>query len=170
MKQQILLSDTMLLAVGWQSFQNSNIFMFILHVHIKKKPQIYKERKRLTITSSKIFLSSSWPCLSARCSVSEPSMFFIRAAHVAPEHWSRWRARFFKPNLAAQWRSVGSSLAWVSGDTKNKRLNILLYLHCHKLTKYNLVLRITLRKLSRTSVNIRKHWQSLQWRHSFLFS
>lgn len=155
----MLLSDTMLLAVGRQSFQNSNIFMFILCVHIEKKLKIYKERERLTITSSKIFLSSSWPCLSARCSMSEPSMFFILAAQVAPEHWSRWRARFFKPNLAAQWRSVGSSLAWVSGDTWNKRSNILLYLHCHKIAKFNQVLRITLRKLSRTSVNVRKHWR-----------
>lgn len=165
----MLLSDAMFLAVGGQSFQNSNIFMSILCVHIEKKLQIYKERERLTITSSKIFLSSSWPCLSARCSMSEPSMFFILAAQAAPEHWSRWRARFFKPNLAAQWRSVGSSLAWVSGDTRNKRLNIL-YLHCHEIAKYNQVLRITPRKLSRTSVNVRKHWRSLQWRHSFLFS
>lgn len=165
----MLLSDTVFLAVGEQRFQKSNIFMFILRVHIKKKLQLYNERERLTITSSKIFLSSSWPCLSARCSVSEPSMFFIPAAQIAPGHWSRWRARFFKPNVAAQWRRVGSSLAWVSGDTRNKRLN-RLYLHCHEIANYNLVLRITPRKLSRTSGSVRKPWLSLQWRHSFLFS
>lgn len=78
-----------------------------------------EKKKTLTEKSSKIFLSSLCPCLSARCAGSEPSKFFILEAQVAPEHWSKWIAKFFKPNFAAQWRRVGSSLKWVSVSVSN---------------------------------------------------
>lgn len=74
--------------------------------------------ERLTANSSKIFLSSSCPHLSAIHAGSEPSLFFIWDAHVAPEHWSKWIASLFKPNFAAQWRRVGSCSKWVSVSTE----------------------------------------------------
>lgn len=63
----------------------------------------------LTDNSAINFLSSLCPCFSAILAGSSPYLFVILQAHVASGQLSRNVARFFNPNLAAQWRRVGNS-------------------------------------------------------------